>query len=168
MTAADCGQPREPQWTIDRMVINETVPKQEWYNWNLNVGFVIEKSHCIHAVPDVTVDCPDHCILRGVPEGARQEGRRCDGCGRWQHRIWDAGISRVDYWAAVISGNTTERSCNLYKDEQATPQDTDNEEHVIFPMELESSLANPPLQDIESDGQAIPPVLFPCSYMRKV
>lgn len=109
---------------------------------NLNVGFVSEGSHCIPSIPDIMADCSDHCIRCGVPVRARQEGLQCDGCGRWQHRKCDSGISRVDYWTALKSGITIDWSCDLCKDEQATPQ-----------VELESSVEDPPSQDFESEEQ---------------
>ena len=130
----------------------------------MNVGFVSEGSHCIPS---------DHCILCGVPVQARQEGQQCDGCGRWQHRKCNTGISQVDYWTAMKSGINIDWSCNLCKDEQATPQveleslvedppfqDFESEEQVNISMELESSLGDSPLlQDFESEEQPTPPVL---------
>lgn len=56
----------------ERVIINETVPKFEWYTWSLNLCFVSKESHCMHSVPDILADCPDQCILCGFPVQAGQ------------------------------------------------------------------------------------------------
>ena len=64
-------------------------------------------------------DYSDECIECLVPVRARQEGVQCDGCGRGQHKKFNSGISRADYWTPVKSGIFIDWNCKscIFPDE---------------------------------------------------
>ena len=105
-------------------------------------------------------DCAHTCIQCHVPVRARQERLQCDGCGRWQHRKCQTGISRVDYWTAVKSNISIDWHCEFCNSNDV-PMDQDSyTDDPAAPTVEEDSYtddpAAPTVQDSYTDDPAAP------------
>ena len=59
----------------------------------------------------VVVMSQDLCIECNEPVRPRQERLQCAGCGKWQHRTCDSGITQIVYRESLRSGHGIDWRC---------------------------------------------------------